>query len=48
MTKKQYLVVVAVPLVIIVTIVSILRSGFLGTTDERIENIKIEVSYWGS
>ncbi len=48
MTKKQYLVVVAVPLVIIVTIVSILSSAFLETSDERTENIKIEVSYSGS
>ena len=48
MTKKQYLVVVAVPLVIIVTIVSILSSAFLETSGERTENIKIEVSYSGS
>jgi len=44
MTKKQYLVVVAAQLVIIVTIVSILSSGFLETSDERIEKIKIEVT----
>ncbi len=48
MANKQYLVVVAVPLVIIVTIVSILSSVFLETSDERTENIKIEVSYPGS
>ncbi len=48
MTKKQYFVVVAVPLVLIVTIVSILGSGFLETSDERPENIKIEVTYSGS
>jgi uncharacterized protein YxeA len=48
MTGKQYIVVIAVPLVIIVTIVSILSSGVLDTSEDRVENIKIEVSYWGS
>ncbi len=48
MAKKQFIVVVAVPLVIIMTIVSILSSGFLETTEEQVENLKIEVSYSGS
>ncbi len=48
MTGKQYIVVIAVPLVIIVTIVSILSSGVLDTSEDLVENIKIEVSYWGS
>ena len=48
MTKKQYIVVIAVPLVIIVTIVSILSSGVLDTSEDRVENIKIEVSSSGS
>lgn len=48
MAKKQYIVVIAVPLVIIVTIVSILSSGVLDTSEDRVENIKIEVSSSGS
>ncbi len=48
MTKKQYIVVIAVPLVILVTIVSILSSGVLDTSEDRVENIKIEVSSSGS
>ncbi len=48
MTKKQYIVVIAVPLVIIVTIVSILSSGVLDISEDRVENIKIEVSSSGS
>ena len=48
MAKKQYIVVIAVPLVIIVTLVSILSSGFLDTSEDLVENIKIEVSYSGS
>ena len=48
MTKKQYIVVIAVPLVIIMTIVSILSSGVLDTSEDRVENIKIEVTYSGS
>ena len=48
MTKKQYIVVIAVPLVIIVTIVSILSLGVLDTSEDRVENIKIEVSSSGS
>ena len=47
MAKKQYIVVIAVPLVIIVTIVSILSSGVLDTSEDRVENIRIEVSYLG-
>jgi len=48
MTKKQYIVVIAVPLVMIVTIVSILSSGVLDVSEDRVENIKIEVSSSGS
>jgi len=48
MTKKQYIVVIAVPLVIIVTIVSILSSGVLDISEDSVENIKIEVTYSGS
>jgi hypothetical protein len=48
MAKKQYIAVIAVPLVMIVTIVSVLSTGFLGTSEDRVENIKIEVSYLGS
>ncbi len=48
MTKKQYIVVIAVPLVIIVTIVSILSSGVLDISEDGVENIKIEVSSSGS
>ncbi len=48
MAKKQYIVVIAVPLVIIVTIVSILSLGVLDTSEDRVENIKIEVSSSGS
>jgi len=48
MTKKQYIVVIAVPLVMIVTIVSILSSGILDISEDRVENIKIEVTYSGS
>ncbi len=48
MTGKQYIVVIAVPLVIIVTIVSILSLGVLDTSEDRVENIKIEVSSSGS
>ena len=40
--------VIAGPIAIIAIIVSILNTGILETSDERIENIKIEVSYWGS
>ena len=48
MAKKQYIVVIAVPLVIIVTIVSILSSGVLDISEDGVENIKIEVSSSGS
>ncbi len=48
MTKKQYIVDIAVPLVIIVTIVSILSSGVLDISEDGVENIKIEVSSSGS
>jgi hypothetical protein len=48
MTGKQYIVVIAVPLVILVTIVSLLSSGFLATSEDRVEKIKIEISYSGA
>ncbi len=48
MTKRQYMAVIAGPIAIIAIIVSILNTGILETSDERVENIKIEVSYWGS
>ena len=49
MTKRQYIVVIAVPLIMIVTLASILSSGILDTLEEdRIENVKIEVSYLGA
>lgn len=40
--------VIAGPIAIIAIIVSILNTGILETSDERIENVKIEVSYSGS
>ena len=40
--------VIAGPIAIIAIIVSILNTGILETSDERTENIKIEVSYSGS
>jgi hypothetical protein len=48
MTKRQYVAVIAGPIAIIAIIVSILNAGILETSDERIENIKIEVTYSGS
>ena len=48
MAKRQYIVVIAVPLIMIVTLVSILSSGILDTLDDRVENVKIEVSYLGA
>ena len=48
MTKRQYMAVIAGPIAIIAIIVSILNTGILETSDERIENIKIEVTYSGS
>jgi uncharacterized protein YxeA len=48
MTGKQYIVVIAAPLVIIMTIVTILSSGFLATSEDRVDNIKIEITYSGS
>ena len=48
MTEKQYIMVIATPLVIIMTIVTILSSGFLATTEDRVDNIKIEITYSGS
>ena len=48
MPKRQYVAVIAAPLVILATIVSLFNAGILDTSEERIENIKIEVSYSGS
>jgi len=48
MTKRQYVAVIVAPLVILATIVSIFSIGILDTSEERIENIKIEISYSGS
>ena len=45
MTKRQYVAVIVAPLVILATIVSIFSIGILDTSEERIENIKIEISY---
>ncbi|MBC8223503.1 hypothetical protein H8E65_02870 [Candidatus Bathyarchaeota archaeon] len=48
MTKRQYMAVIAGPIAVIAIIVSILNTGLLETPDDRIENIKIEVTYSGS
>ncbi len=40
--------VIAGPIAVIAIIVSILNTGLLETPDDRIENIKIEVTYSGS
>ena len=36
------------PIVVIAIIISVLNTGILETSDDRIENIKIEVTYSGS
>ena len=41
MTGKQYIVAIAAPLIIVMTIVTILSSGFLATSEDRVDNIKI-------
>ena len=48
MAKRQYVAVIAGPIAVIAIIVSILNAGILDTSDDRIENIKIEVTYPGS
>jgi hypothetical protein len=48
MTKRQYVAVIAGPVAVIVIIVSFLNAGLLDPSDDRIENIKIEVTYSGS
>ncbi len=48
MAKRQYVAVIAGPIAVIAIIVSILNMGILDTSDDRIENIKIEVTYPGS
>jgi len=40
--------VIAGPIAIVAILVSVLNSGILETPDDRIENIKIEVTYSGS
>ena len=47
MTKRQYMAVIAGPIAIVAIILSILNTGILETSDDRIENIKIEVTYIG-
>jgi hypothetical protein len=48
MAKRQYMAVIAGPIAVIAIIVTILNAGLLETPDDRIENIKIEVTYSGS
>lgn len=48
MAKRQYVAVIAGPIAVIAIIVSILNAGILDISDDRIENIKIEVTYPGS
>jgi hypothetical protein len=48
MAKRQYIAVIAGPIAILVILISILNTGILETSDDRVENIKIEVSYSGS
>jgi uncharacterized protein YxeA len=48
MTKRQYVVVLAGPVAVIALILSIFNAGLLDFSDNRVENIKIEVSYSGS
>ena len=48
MTKRQYMAVIAGPIAILAMLISILNTGILETSDDRIENIKIEVTYSGS
>ena len=48
MAKRQYMAVIAGPIAVIAIIVTILNAGLLETPDDRIMNIKIEVTYSGS
>jgi hypothetical protein len=48
MTKRHYIAVIAGPITVIALIISMLNTGILDTPDDRIENIKIEVTYSGS
>ncbi len=48
MTKRQYMAVIAGPIAILVFIISILNTGILETSDNRIDNVKIEVIYSSS
>ena len=47
MTKRHYMAVIAGPIAILAIIISILNSGVMETSDESVENIKIEVTYPG-
>ena len=48
MAKRQYMAVIAGPIAVIAIIISVLNTGILETLDDRIENIKIEVTYQGT
>ncbi len=48
MAKRHYIAVIAGPITVIALIISMLNTGILDTPDDRIENIKIEVTYSGS
>ena len=48
MAKRHYIAVIAGPITVIALIISLLNTGILDTPDDRIENIKIEVTYSGS
>jgi hypothetical protein len=48
MTKRQFIAVIAGPIALVAIIISILNTGILETSDDRIENVKIEVTYIGS
>ncbi len=41
MTKLQYMAVIAGPIALLAILISILSTGILETSDDRIENIKI-------
>ena len=48
MARRHYIAVIAGPITVIALIISMLNTGILDTPDDRIENIKIEVTYSGS
>jgi hypothetical protein len=48
MVKHQYIAVIALPIIVVATIVSIFSTGFLDASDERIQNVKLEISYSGA